>query len=454
MSERILTTLKVKHRFARNNKGKALKKACFLMSKHSNSLANQTLYEIKQHYKKTWEFVKFWELDKLIRDSKVLDNIWEPYNKNYKGLIANAAQWTVKTIHNEYKSFFSLLKKKNAWKYEAEVNEPHFKKSWWLFKVIYSKKQYWYNKSSHSIKLGLWKKIKEELWLDNNTFITHKLPNFIKYDDIQEVRIQPAWIYFDIEIVYHTDIAELKQGWYLSLDLGINNLASCISNTWDAFIYDWKRLKSYNKFYNKQISKIQTVKEKYWIKGYTNKQKILTYNRRQFINNYFNQIIASLIKYCKANGIATIIVWKNKGWKTWINLWKKNNQTFYAIPFAKLINKLVHKWKIKWIQVLTVEESYTSKCSFLDNEEVKKHKEYKWKRVKRWLFKTVTWKLVNADINGSANILVKALNKLKVSIESKKNILAWVCIGFMNNPVRLRLENNFLFPSLNYETTT
>ena len=139
MSNKVLTTLKVRHRFARSNKWKLLKKACFLMSKASNSLANQALYEIKQHYNKTWEFIKFWELDKLIRDSKELDNMKEPYNKNYKSLIANSAQWTIKTIYNEYKSYFALLKKKKDWKYEAEVNEPHFKKSWWLFKVVYAK---------------------------------------------------------------------------------------------------------------------------------------------------------------------------------------------------------------------------------------------------------------------------------------------------------------------------
>jgi len=354
------------------------------MSKHSNSLANQALYEIKQYYNKTWEFIKFWELDKLIRDSKELDNMKEPYNKNYKSLIANASQWTIKTIYNEYKSFFALLKKKKAWKYEAEVNEPHFKKKESFFKLVYAKNLYMYDSSSHSIKLGIAKNIKEELELKSSDFIMYKLPDFIEYDDIQEVRIQPnyEWFIFDIEVVYYTDTKNIVDWWFIGIDLGVNNLASCITTSWEAFIYSWKELKSYNQLYNKQISKIQSIKDKCWIKEYTNKQKVLTYNRTQYINNYFNQIIASLIKYCLANNISNIIVWKNNEWKQEVNMWKKNNQTFYAIPHSKFINKLMYKASLYWIQVVEIEESYTSKCSFLDNEEIKKHKEYRWKRVK------------------------------------------------------------------------
>ena len=64
------------------------------------------------------------------------------------------------------------------------------------------------------------------------------------------------------------------------------------------------------------------------------------------------------------------------------------------------------------------------------------------------------WKLVNADINGSANILKKWLQALKVSTESMEHILTWVCRGFVSNPVILKLKDNFLSPSFSYETTT
>ena len=454
---RARATLKSRLRFPKSKKWKLLKKACFLMAKHSNSLANQALYSIKKHYKDTWEFIKFWELDRLIKNDTSPDNFDLPYNRHYRWMMANSAQWTIKSIYNEYKSYFALLRKKLAWKYDAVVKEPYYKKKNGLFKLIYAKDLYMYDSSLHSIKLGIAKKIKEELWFNNNTFITFKLPSFIEYSDIQEVRIQPSYdgFIFDIEIVYYTNIPESNTcWWFMGIDLGVNNLASCITSNGEAFIYDWRELKSYNKYYNKQLSKIQSVKDKCKQDHYTNKQKRLTYNRTNFITNYFNQVIASIVKYCRTNNIGTIVVWKNDWWKQEVNIWSKNNQTFYNIPHAKLIDKIEYKASLYNIQVIKQEEAHTSKCSFLDNESIEHHDKYAGKRVKRWLFKTTAWKLVNADINGSANILKKWLQSLKVSTESMEHILTWVCRGFVSNLVILKLKDNFLSPSFSYETTT
>jgi putative transposase len=68
---------------------------------------------------------------------------------------------------------------------------------------------------------------------------------------------------------------------------------------------------------------------------------------------------------------------------------------------------LKYKCEKHGINITTHEESYTSKCSFLDNEEIKKHDEYQGKRIKRGLFKSSDGKLINADVNGSYNIIRK-----------------------------------------------
>ena len=57
--------------------------------------------------------------------------------------------------------------------------------------------------------------------------------------------------------------------------------------------------------------------------------------------------------------------------------------------------------------MLQQEESYTSKCSFLDGESICKHESYVGSRVYRGLFKTASGLLINADVNGSLNILRK-----------------------------------------------
>lgn len=71
---------------------------------------------------------------------------------------------------------------------------------------------------------------------------------------------------------------------------------------------------------------------------------------------------------------------------------------------------LKYKIEEKGGKLIQLNESYTSKCSFLDNEEVCKHEIYKGKRIKRGLFLSEKKKALNADINGSLNILKRGMN--------------------------------------------
>lgn len=123
------------------------------------------------------------------------------------------------------------------------------------------------------------------------------------------------------------------------------------------------------------------------------------------LHNATRYIVNQLV----SNRIDTLIIGYNKGWKQDINIGKRNNQTFVSIPFHKLINQLYYKCELVGIRVILNEESYTSKCSFFDRESVRKHEFYVGKRIKRGLFKTAVGRLVNADVNGSGNILRKVV---------------------------------------------
>lgn len=116
-----------------------------------------------------------------------------------------------------------------------------------------------------------------------------------------------------------------------------------------------------------------------------------------------------LINHAVSNDIDTIIVGYNQGWKQEIELAKVNNQKFVNMPFLTLLNMIRYKAELNKIQVIVTEESYTSKCSFLDNEPLQKHENYQGSRIKRGLFKSATAKLINADANGAFNILRKVI---------------------------------------------
>ena len=114
-----------------------------------------------------------------------------------------------------------------------------------------------------------------------------------------------------------------------------------------------------------------------------------------------------------------------------MNMGKQNNQTFCNIPFLKLVNYLKYKCLMCGINVILTEESYTSKCDNLNLESMEHHDNYDGKRTKRGLFKSLTGKLINADVNGSLGIMRKVIGDSSI----KKIINS----GFLFNPLKVNI---------------
>lgn len=173
------------------------------------------------------------------------------------------------------------------------------------------------------------------------------------------------------------------------------------------FIVNGKPLKSINQFYNKRKANLQSKLKN----NAKNSKRIssLSLKRNNKINDYLHKSTTFIVNYLVSNNIANLIVGHNKEWKQDINIGKKNNQNFVSIPHSRFKELLKYKCELEGITYIETEESYTSKCSFLDNEEICKHESYKGKRVKRGLFKSNDGTLINADVNGSLNILKKVV---------------------------------------------
>ena len=131
--------------------------------------------------------------------------------------------------------------------------------------------------------------------------------------------------------------------------------------------------------------------------------------RNNKVKDYIHKTTSKVLNHLVSNNITTLVIGYNKEWKQDITLGKKNNQNFVGIPFLMLVNQLMYKCELQGIKVVIQEESYTSKCSFLDNEDIKKHETYKGRRLKRGLFRASNGSLINADTNGALNILKKYL---------------------------------------------
>lgn len=235
--------------------------------------------------------------------------------------------------------------------------------------------------------------------------------NHSKDCDLREINFIPKNGIYKMDIVYKIeDKPELKEkkNRILGIDIGIDNLATCVNTIGESsFVINGKTLKSDNKYYNKRVAKIKSdlkiINNKHTSKKYLN----LTNHRNNRMNTYMHQSSSYILKWCIDNNIDTVVIGNNKGWKQNSDMSKNTNQTFIGIPHQKLIDQLKYKCESKGIEVILVEESYTSGTSFMDNELPIKENYDKSRRIHRGLFKSNAGKLINADVNGAYQIIRK-----------------------------------------------
>lgn len=394
------------------------------LSYHSARLYNTCIYNIRQYYFDNNSYLNYTDQYHLIKD-----------DINYKLLITDSAQQTHRLVDRNFKSFFSLLKLKNKGKYSDRVNIPSYlgKEDGWSVLVAGRSARVKNNK----IYVGLSKKFREEYDIDKRDIIFNLPKNLHNLTKLQQVQIKPIYGGKEYELIItykkEQDIKNLNKDNILGLDCGLDNLLTSydVKNK-SSFIIDGKPLKSVNRFYNKQKGKLQSEYERNKLENKNTKKFIkLSEYRKNYVNNYFNQTVNRIVKYCVNNDIGAIVIGDFKGIKDSINMGKKNNQNFVSIPFGILKRKLEAKCEYYGITYVLQEESYTSKCSSLDLEPIKKHEEYKGKRVKRGLYKTNNGELINSDVNGACNII------RKYKCKSGSDLSDTDVSGVINHPVRI-----------------
>ena len=202
----------------------------------------------------------------------------------------------------------------------------------------------------------------------------------------------------------------LNKDRFIGIDLGVSNIVTIVNNVGlKPTIIKGGIVKSINQFYNKRIAELKSIKDKQGISFETKRLQRITRKRNNKINDIFHKTSREIINYCIKNNFGTIIIGYNRTWKQKVNIGKINNQKFVQIPFFKLINQIKYKSELVGIDIIIEGESFTSKCSFLDKEPIKKHKNYMGKRINRGLFKTKKGLLINADVNAGYNIIKKVV---------------------------------------------
>ena len=373
------------------------------LSRIAKNLTNQAIYNVRQYYFQEKQYLRY---ESNYHEMKYLEN--------YKLLNADISQQTLKNVDQMFKSFFALIKLAKQGKY----NFKHIRLPNYLPKNSYS-----------NLIIGQ-VRIKDDNILMipySNTFkkkykvnrINIKIPQVLENKEIKQIQIIPKFNARFFEIQYTYEIQEenikLNTNNALAIDLGVNNLCTCVTNTGKSFIIDGRKLKSINQFFNKQNAKLRSIKDKQNILRQTKQQFLISKKRKNRIDDYINKTCRYVINYCLSNDIGTLVVGYNQSFQCKASLGKRNNQIFTQLPFGKIREKLEYLCKRYNINYILQEESYTSKASFFDNDELPIYNadnpqtyEFSGKRIKRGLYQTKNNYLFNADCNGALNILRKS----------------------------------------------
>ena len=370
---------------------------------NSKNLYNYVNYIIRQVFvQKPENIEKYRDLihdERFISEYSLSGRLAKQKQVDYVSLKAQCSQQVVGQVYQDWKSFFKSLKeyKANKAKFRGCPRLPKYKDKNGLNILTYTNQCCSFDKDTRELKLG-----------KNIRIATVLLPEYI--DNFRQVRIVPKNGYFQIELVYDKKVGsqnvENTKENSVGIDIGVDNLATITSDKPEVkpIIVNGRCVKSINQYYNKKLAELKSEYSKHGRKSGEKSLK-LSKKRKFKIDDYFHKMSRKIVNWCVKNDVGKVFVGHNSGWKQHVSIGKVNNQNFVQIPFDRFIQMLKYKMDEAGIRLKMVNEAYTSKCSALDNEPIEKHDEYLGKRVKRGLFKTRTGKLINADVNGSLNIL-------------------------------------------------
>lgn len=384
----------------------------------SKDLYNAALYNIRQYYFESkndstvkYKFLSYVENWRRLKDTEV-----------FKKLQSHTSQEVIKQVDRDFKSFFTLICKKKQGYYQERCSIPKYKDKDGFNVLIYEGSDF----NKKQIEQGIIKIPKSKIVIKT------------KQTNIKQVRIIPKGNHLAVEVLYEVEEPALLEdnNRYAAIDLGIDNLCSVSSNCCNSFIINGKPVKSINQYYNKKKARLQRRVKKCQNRNKSKRIQKITEKRNRKVKDYFHKASRYIVNQLVSNQINTLIVGYNKGWKQEVNIGRKNNQKFVGIPFMMLRDMLSYKCKLVGINVIVTEESYTSKCSFIDNEDIRKKEVYDGKRTKRGLYRSKVGRLINADINGAYNIMRKGL--VKASLDGK--VTYPECRGFVYNPDKFNLR--------------
>ena len=375
---------------------------------HIKKVSNMLLYDIREGKEKL-------ELNKNL--NIISSEIYRKYretNWHSEYLHSHMLQEAILGVIASYKSYISLTKiyKEDNLKLKGKPNFPKYKKNNSIQEIVFTK--YAIREEKNILKLSISKKMQEKYKVKSlNFLIPRKLRKLVDFSKIKMIKIKQEKEKIEMNIIYEKE--ENKNIGYtniMAIDIGLNNIVACtnIENT-KTLLVSGRVLKSKNRYINERISHLQQInmKMKKGSKTYKNTKQIkkLYEYRKNYINTYMHKVSKIVIEYAKENKCGVIVIGDIKEIKQGMDY----NKDFVQVPIQQVVDKIKYKAKLEGIKVKEISERYTSGISAIDEEEITRENYNKKRRINRGIFVTEKGIKINADINGSLNILRKYIKR-------------------------------------------
>ena len=317
-----------------------------------------------------------------------------------------AGEQTIRLLAHNWASYWKLWNMHKKGKLDAKPSIPGYRKDCHV--VVYS-----------SQMLGR-KWLKQGIVRPTPTVVEQgfKLPNHVRPEDVLSARLIPraGGQYFELEVLYQEHTPQQASGSVTAgIDIGIDNLYTIAFDDFtEGLIVSGKPLKHINQASNYFIDKHRSKLAKHNITVATKLEQRWWENRRRRLYHEYTTINNKTVDELVARNVGTVIIGWNDGFKHKSNMGRCNNREFVSLPHKRIVDNLAYKLGSLGINVILVEESYTSKASFIDNDALpvfNKDTNVKYtfsgKRKHRGLYVTKHGQRINADLNAAYNIIRK-----------------------------------------------
>jgi len=362
------------------------------------------LYNIANHLCREEGFRSYVKLEKELKSN---------WHREY--LHSHTYQHCLKMVEQNWLSFFAASQdcKEHPQKYKGVPQPPKYKH------VTHRKNEIIFTNLAirvhgNVMRLSLSKKMQERHQVESFdvVFTPDNMP--VDVTNLQQIRIQ--WRHslrsWEVVMIYKQEDQELPSSFtnVMAIDLGVNNLtAITFLEGEESYLMNGRPLKSKNSYYNKEIARLTSIAMKQSGKSEefirTNRIRSLQGKRNRYVHNFLHQASRKIVNFALQHQCHTIVIGDMKDIKQ-----ENPCKMFVQIPHARLVDLITYKAKLLGIKVAKQNEAFTSGCSALDEEKISKKFYDPKRRIQRGLFVSQSGQKVNADVNGSLNILRKYLN--------------------------------------------